>query len=282
MFLFVEIQIHYDRDAHSFFREENCSADLGFQLVYFLFGFLFDQLSYVTRYGQAISDSHLSNVFVKDRLFYWGELGISYNATSNRTEAEMFFWGSISSISGSFESLKRDCEIKLGPHAIAVLKSLERSVQHKYESETLKDFLTVALGRLDVEIAKFPPVLQDKLYSTVGPQLRSSFVMLRKQQEEQKGKIVSLGKKIEGMTSNATESQKRIVMLEVEAQVMKEEAQLMKEENQRMTSKMEKIEKDLATLVENQKTAMPSIGNGVVCFVGAVTVVILVIMRRRV
>ena len=100
-------------------------------------------------------------------------------------------------------------------------------------------------------------------------------MILREQQEEQKGKIVSLEKKIEGMTSNATESQKRIVMLE-------EETQVMKEENQRMTSKMEKIEKDLATLMENQKTAMPSIGNGVGCFVGAVTVVILVIMRRRV
>ena len=255
-----------------FFRDENCSADLGFQLVYFLFGFLFDQLSYVTRYGQAI---HLSNVFVKDRLFYWGEVGISNNATSNRTEAEMIFWGSISSISGSFRSLKSGCGIKLGSHAIAVLKLFEISVQRKYESETLKDFLTVALGRLDVEIANFPPVLQDKLYSTVSPQLRSSFMIIREQQEEQKGKIVSLEKKIEGMTSNATESQKRIVMLEVETLVMKED-------NQRMTSKMEKIEKDLATLMENQKTAMPSIGNGVGCFVGAVTVVILVIMRRRV
>ena len=232
----MEIQIHYDRDAHSFFRDEKCSADLGFQLGYFLFGFLFDQLSYVTRYGQAISDSHLSNVFVKDRLFYWGELGISNNATSNRTEAEMIFWGSISSISGSFRSLKSDCGIKLGSHAVAVLRSFEILVQLKYESETLKDFLTVALARLDVEIAKFPPVLQDKLYSTVGPQLRSSFVILREQQEEQKGKIVSLENKIEGMTSNATESQKRIVMLE-------EETQVMKEENQIMTSKMEKIER---------------------------------------
>jgi hypothetical protein len=79
---------------------------------------------------------------------------------------------------------------------------------------------------------------------------------------------VTLEKKIEEMTSNATESQKRIVMLE--------------EGNLGMKSKMEKIEKDLATLVENQKTAMPPIGDGVGYFVGAVTVVILIIMRRRV
>eukprot|EP01035_Chromulina_nebulosa_P025444 gene25444-33205_t len=259
--------------------------DLGFRLVYFLFGFLFDQLSYVSRYGQAISDSHLSNVFVKDRLFYWGELGISNNATSNRTEAEMIFWGSISSISESFRFLYIDCGIKLGPHAIAVLKSFKRSVQRKYESETLKDFLTVALGRLDVEIAKFPPVVQDKLFFTVGPQLRSSFVILREQQEKQQGKIVTLERKVEGITSNATESQKRIVMLEEENwgikkenkvmkeenKGLKEENKVMKEDNLGMKSKMEKIEKDLAMLMENQKTAMPLIGDGVGYFVGAET-----------
>ena len=94
--------------------------------------------------------------------------------------------------------------------------------------------------------------------------MRSSFAILKEQQEKQKGKIVTLEKKIEGMSSNATESQKRIVMLE-----------------EGMKSKMEKVEKDLATLVENQKTAMPSI-SGVSYFVGAVTVVILIIMQRRV
>lgn len=290
MFLLVEIQIEYDGDVYWFFHHEHCSADLGFLLVYFLFGFLFDQLSYVTRYGQAISDSHLSNVFVKERLFYWGELGISNNATSNRTEAEMIFWGSIHSISKSFRSrVDSYCGIQLGSHAIAVLKSFERSsVQRRqHESDTLKDFLTVALGTLDVEIAKFPQALQDKLYFTVGPQLRSSFVIIREQQEKQQGKIATLEEMIQGMTSNAMESQKRIVMLEEKTQGMKEMIQGMKEANQvimeenlGMKSKMEKIEKDLASLVENQKTAMPSIRD--VYIVGAVTVVILIVMRWRV
>ena len=68
--LLVEVQIEYDRDALLFFESEDCSEDLGFQLVYFCFGFLFDQLSYARIHGTAIPDSHLRNIFVKDRKFY--------------------------------------------------------------------------------------------------------------------------------------------------------------------------------------------------------------------
>ena len=110
----------------------------------------------------------------------------------------------------------------------------------------------MALRTLDVEIAKFPQALQDKLYFTAGPQFRSSFVVLKEQQEKQQGKIATLEEKIQGMTSNATESQKRIGGEFRDDLGMKNKI---------------KIEKDLATLVENQKTAMPSIGDGVGYFV---------------
>ena len=54
----VELQIQYDSDAGGYFAKEECSKELGLQIVYFCFGFLFDQISLLRSYGHLISDCH--------------------------------------------------------------------------------------------------------------------------------------------------------------------------------------------------------------------------------
>ena len=258
----VEIQVKYDSNAHSFFHERKCSRDLGLHLMYFSFGFLFDQLSFVNKYGRPIADCHLGNIFLKDKRFYWGELGVSDVAVYNSTEAEMYFMGGVHSILSSFGDVMERCNLKLGRYAIALLHSFHHALFSR-NSVDLRGFLGEALEVVDEEIAKFPENIQDQLFLLIGPQLRSSFVILReemktlnetikanekmflKREKKNQGKSEALAKKNqEKFEALAKENQEKFEALAKENQE-KSEALAKVKENQ------EKLE---ALVKENQET----------------------------
>jgi hypothetical protein len=97
--------------------------------------------------------------------------------------------GAIDSTLYEFQRLRYICGKKLGPHALSVLQSFHNGLNVREESVELVDYLGVALEMVDIEIAKFPPSQQDRLFLEVGPQLRSSFVILREELEKQKTEI---------------------------------------------------------------------------------------------
>ena len=172
----MEVQIEYESDAFWFFgKDEECFDAIGFQLVYFCFEFLFDQLSYVRNYGQNISDS----LFVKDRL-----IGVSNDTTFN---TETYFMGAMNSTLQNVQDLlSAGCGEKLGPDAIiSLLKSFNETLNtSREESVELVDYLKEALEVVDADIAKFQPALQDPPLLVVAPQWRSPIEILRETIEE--------------------------------------------------------------------------------------------------